>query len=35
MLRGTFAQRLGDPTVELLYPKADGTMVNALGRPLR
>jgi signal transduction histidine kinase len=35
MLRGAFAQRLGDPTVELLYPKADGTMVNALGRPFR
>jgi signal transduction histidine kinase len=32
LLRETFAQRLGDPTVELLYRKADGSMVNALGR---
>jgi signal transduction histidine kinase len=32
-LRDAFAARLADPTAKLLYPKADGTMVDALGRP--
>ena len=33
MLRESLAQRLSDPTVELLYPTGDGTLVDALGRP--
>ena len=35
LLRDAFAERLGDPTLELLYRKADGTLVDALGRPFR
>jgi signal transduction histidine kinase len=31
LLRDAFAERLGDPTLQLLYPKADGVLVDATG----
>ena len=32
LLRDAFAERLADPTLELLYSASDGTLVDALGR---
>jgi len=34
LLRDAFAERLGDPTLELVYPTSDGAYVDARGRPI-